>query len=206
MGVACCRSSQPDPHWVDAGYRKVLWAVLSINAAMFLCEVILGIAAGSVSLQADALDFLGDAANYGISLSVAGLALYHRARAALIKGISMGLFGVSVIGAFCCLAQGRVPAAVTMSVVGFVALPANIVSFALLWAYRSGDSNIRSVWLCSRNDVIGNCAVLLAALGVFGTSQGWPDLIVAVVMGILAVQGAWVVSKTAYRELHGGRA
>jgi Co/Zn/Cd efflux system component len=207
MGVACCRSSQPDPHRTAAAYRKVLWAVLAINAAMFLSELILGIAAGSVSLQADALDFLGDAANYGISLSVAGLALYHRARAALIKGISMGLFGLLVIAtALWHLEQGTVPEAFTMGVVGFAALFANGVSFALLWAYRSGDSNMQSVWLCSRNDVIGNCAVLLAALGVFGTSKGWPDLVVAVIMGSLAVQGAWVVSNTACRELQGCRA
>ena len=159
-----------------------------------------------MSLQADALDFLGDAANYGISLSVAGMALDHRARAALIKGISMGLFGLLVIAtALWRLAQGTIPEAFTMGVVGFAALFANGVSFALLWAYRSGDSNMRSVWLCSRNDVVGNCAVRLAALGVFGTSQGWPDVVVAVIMGSLAAQGAWVVSKTACRELHSGR-
>lgn len=124
MGATCCHTSRPDPHSTVAGYRRILWTVLAINAAMFLSELILGIAAGSVSLQADALDFLGDAANYGISLSVAGLALYYRARAGLIKGISMGLFGVSVIAvALWRLVQGTIPEAFTMSVVGLVALP-----------------------------------------------------------------------------------
>jgi Co/Zn/Cd efflux system component len=174
---------------------------------LFLIELALGFAAGSVSLQADALDFFGDAANYSISLSVAGLALHHRARAALLKGISMGGFGLWILGsALWHAVRGTVPEATTMGLVGFAALVANALTFVLLCAYRSGDSNMQSVWLCSRNDVIGNCAVLLAAIGVFGTSQGWPDLLVAVVMGALALQGAWVVAKSASRELSGARA
>jgi len=207
MSVTCCRSTQPDLHRNNAAYKKVLWTVFSVNAAMFLTEMILGLAAGSVSLQADALDFFGDAANYGISLSVAGLALHHRARAALLKGISMGGFGLWIFGsALWHGAHGTVPEAATMGLVGFAALLANALTFVLLWAYRSGDSNMQSVWLCSRNDVIGNCAVLLAAAGVFGTSQGWPDLVVAVAMGALALQGAWVVTISAFRELAGARA
>jgi Co/Zn/Cd efflux system component len=207
MSAECCRLPRPDPHRNHVGYKTVLWAVLSINAVMFLIELAMGFAAGSVSLQADALDFLGDAANYGISLSVAGLALHHRARAALVKGISMGMFGVWVVSrALWHLAHGTVPEASTMGLVGSAALLANTLTFALLWAYRSGDSNMQSVWLCSRNDVIGNCAVLLAALGVLGTSQGWPDVVVAAIMGVIAIQGACVVSKTAYRELAGGGA
>jgi Co/Zn/Cd efflux system component len=142
---------------------------------MFLVELIRGFAARSVSLQADALDFLGDSANYVISLSVAGLALHHSARAALIKGLSMGGFGLWVLGvAVWRAAQGTVPEAATMGTVGLAALVANALTFGLLWAYRSGDSNMRSVWLCSRNDVIGNCAVLLAAAGVFGTGRVGP--------------------------------
>jgi Co/Zn/Cd efflux system component len=207
MSAECCRLPRPDPHRNHVGYKTVLWAVLSINAVMFLIELAMGFAAGSVSLQADALDFLGDAANYGISLSVAGLALHHRARAALVKGISMGMFGVWVVSrALWHLAHGTVPEASTMGLVGSAALLANTLTFALLWAHRSGDSNMQSVWLCSRNDVIGNCAVLLAALGVLGTSQGWPDVVVAAIMGVIAIQGACVVSKTAYRELAGGGA
>jgi Co/Zn/Cd efflux system component len=186
---------------------KILWIALVINAVMFFIELLLGLAAGSVSLQADALDFLGDAANYGISLLVAGLALQHRARAALIKGVSMGVFGFWVVGsALWHFAHGTVPEAATMGLVGVSALLANALTFLLLWKYRSGDSNIQSVWLCSRNDVIGNCAVLVAALGVFGTSRGWPDALVAVIMAGLAVQGSWMVTKAASRELAGVRA
>lgn len=207
MSAECCHEPQSDQYRHNAGYKRILWIVLAINAAMFFTELISGFAAGSVALQADALDFLGDAANYGISLSVAGLALIHRARVALLKGISMGCFGVWVFGSTLWhAAHGTVPEAATMGLVGTAALIANALTFVLLWAYRSGDSNMQSVWLCSRNDVIGNCAVLLAAVGVFGTSRGWPDMLVAVVMGALALQGAWLVSKTASRELAGVRA
>jgi Co/Zn/Cd efflux system component len=187
-------------------YRGVLWIVLIINAAMFFVEMISGFAAGSASLQADALDFLGDTANYGMSLLVAGLEIRYRAGAALVKGATMGLFGLGVIGsASWHAADTTVPRAATMGAVGFAALVANAVVLALLWAYRSGDSNMRSVWLCSRNDVAGNCAVLLAALGVFGTGTGWPDTIVALTMGGLAMQGAWAVVRKASQELVEGR-
>jgi Co/Zn/Cd efflux system component len=207
MSVQCCHIRHSDRHRNNAAYKKVLWIALAINAAMFLIELIVGLAAASVSLQADALDFFGDAANYAISLSVAGLALHHRARAALLKGITMGAFGLWIFGsALWHAVHATVPEAATMGVVGFAALLANALTFILLWAYRSGDSNMQSVWLCSRNDVIGNCAVMLAAAGVFGTSQGWPDLVVAVVMGALALQGAWVIAKSANRELAGARA
>ena len=185
-------------------YRRVLWAVLGINAAMFLVEMASGIAAGSVSLQADALDFLGDAANYGISLFVLGMALRFRAAAALAKGVTMGLFGVWVIGAAIWHAAHQIlPHAVTMGAVGLAAFVSNLAVFGMLWAYRSGDSNMRSVWLCSRNDVAGNFAVMLAALGVFGTGTGWPDVIVAAVMAGLALQGAWQVVGLASSELRG---
>lgn len=205
MSARCCGhehlSGAPDPAR-DARYRRVLWVVLVLNAAMFLVEIAAGLAAGSVSLQADALDFLGDAGNYGISLLVVGAALHLRARAALVKGATMGLFGLWVIGATAWHAvQGTLPDAVTMGTVGFAALLVNAAVFAMLWTYRSGDSNMRSVWICSRNDVIGNCAVLLAALGVFGTRSGWPDIVVAAVMGLLALQGAWLVIRQAAGEL-----
>jgi Co/Zn/Cd efflux system component len=158
----------------DAALKRVLWAVLGVNAAMFVVEVGAGVAAGSASLQADALDFLGDAANYGISLFVVGMALRYRASAALAKGASMGAFGLWVIGTVIWHAlHGTLPSAVTMGAVGAAALVANAASFGLLWAYRHGDSNIRSAWICTRNDVLGNLAVLLAAAGVFGTGTGW---------------------------------
>src|SRR5207342_3552597 len=189
MGDCCHHCHEPDRQR-DAAYRRVLWLVLAINAAMFAVEIGAGLAAGSAALQADALDFFGDAANYGISLFVVGMALRHRAMAAFAKGASMGVFGLWVIGvAVWHAVHGTLPHAFTMGAVGFAALAANAASFGLLWAYRGGDANMRSAWVCTRNDVLGNLAVLLAAIGVFGTGTGWPDIIVAAIMAALALQG-----------------
>jgi len=197
----CCHHQSADPHRGNPAYRRALWAVLAINAAMFLAEIGAGLAAGSASLQADALDFLGDAANYAISLYVVGMALRYRAMAALAKGGTMGLFGLWVIGTVVWHAiHGTLPNALTMGAVGFAALVANAASFVLLWAYRGGDANMRSAWICTRNDLLGNLAVLLAALGVFGTGTGWPDIIVATIMSALALQGATVVVRQAIGE------
>jgi Co/Zn/Cd efflux system component len=169
-------------------------------------EIAAGLAAGSASLQADALDFLGDAANYGISLLVVGMALRYRAMAALAKGLSMAAFGLWVMAAVVWHAvHGTLPSAMTMGTVGFAALTANAVSFAILSLYRTGDANMRSAWICTRNDVLGNLAVLLAALGVFGTGVGWPDTVVAAVMAGLALQGAWTVIGQSLRELSHSR-
>jgi Co/Zn/Cd efflux system component len=180
----------------------VFFTVHAINAVMFGVEVIAGVAAGSASLQADALDFLGDAANYAISLLVIGMALRYRASAALAKGLTMGLFGLWVISTvFWHAVHGTLPSAFTMGTVGTAALLANAASFGLLWAYRQGDANMRSAWICTRNDVLGNLAVLLAALGVFGTGTGWPDVIVATIMAGLAIQGAILVIRQAAGEL-----
>jgi Co/Zn/Cd efflux system component len=203
MSESCCgHQAAPDTHRGDAGYRRVLWAVLAINALMFCVEVGAGLAAGSASLQADALDFLGDAGNYVISLAVVGMVLRYRAMAALAKGATMGVFGLWVIGVTAWHAvHGTLPEAFTMGAVGLGALAANAASFGLLWAYRRGDANMRSAWVCTRNDVLGNLAVLLAALGVFGTGTGWPDLIVAAVMAGLALQGAALVLRQARVEL-----
>jgi Co/Zn/Cd efflux system component len=202
----CCCTPPPlnlDPHRGNAAiYRRVLWIVLAINAVMFLVEIGAGLAAGSASLQADALDFLGDAANYAISLIVVGMALRYRATAALAKGGTMGLFGLWVIGTVIWHSvHGTLPSAFTMGAVGFAALAANAASFSLLWAYRGGDANMRSAWICTRNDVLGNLAVLLAALGVFGTGTGWPDVIVAAIMAALALQGAATVVQQSLKEL-----
>jgi Co/Zn/Cd efflux system component len=200
MGNSCC--NHVDPHRGNQGYRRVLWAVLIINTVMFAVEVIAGLAAGSASLQADALDFLGDAGNYAISLFVVGMALQYRAMAALLKGASMGVFGLWVIGVTIWHAwHGTLPAAFTMGAVGIAALIANGLSFGLLWAYRRGDSNMRSAWVCTRNDVLGNLAVLLAAAGVFGTGTGWPDIAVAAIMAVLALQGAHLVVRQSWSEL-----
>ena len=201
MSANCCSGATkfetPDP-----GYRRALWLVLGINAAMFVVEIGAGLAAGSASLQADALDFLGDAGNYAISLFVVGMALRYRAMAALAKAATMGAFGLWVIGVTAWHAvHGTLPQAFTMGAVGLAALIANAASFGLLWAHRSGDSNMRSAWICTRNDVLGNFAVLLAALGVFGTCTGWPDLVVAGVMAALALQGARIVLRQALAEL-----
>jgi Co/Zn/Cd efflux system component len=204
MGTACCgdHHNEPDPKRISAAYRRVLWAVLAVNAAMFAVEIGAGLHAGSASLQADALDFLGDAANYGISLSVVGMALRYRASAALVKGITMGLFGLWVLGvAMWHVYAGTMPKASTMGAIGFVALAANAVSFGLLWAYRGGDANMRSAWICTRNDVLGNVAVLLAAVGVFGAGSAWPDIIVASIMACLAIQGALLVIRHSVGEL-----
>ncbi|MFN0184111.1 MAG: cation transporter [Aquabacterium sp.] len=183
-------------------YRRVLWTALLINITMFGVELVGGLHAGSVSLLADAVDFFGDAANYGISLAVLGMALTWRARAALLKGLSMGAFGVFVLGrAAWSAAAGTVPDPVTMGAIGTLALLANVSVAVMLYAWREGDSNMRSVWLCSRNDAIGNLAVMAAALGVLGTGSGWPDLAVAAVMGALALSAARSVIQQARAEL-----
>jgi Co/Zn/Cd efflux system component len=202
----CCCAPPPldlDPHrGKAAAYARILWGVLAINALMFLVEIGAGLLAGSASLQADALDFLGDAANYAISLIVVGMALRYRASAALVKGATMGLFGLWVIGTVIWHSvHGTLPNAFTMGAVGVAALAANAASFGLLWAYRGGDANMRSAWICTRNDVLGNLAVLFAALGVFGTGTGRPDVMVAAIMAALAVQGATTVVRQSLKEL-----
>jgi len=202
MAASCCSAAPPDPHRGNPTYKRVLLVVLVINAVMFVIEIGAGLAAGSASLQADALDFLGDAGNYIISLAVLGMALRYRAMAALAKGLTMGAFGAWVVGAVVWhAAMSTVPEPITMGVVGVAALIANAACAGLLYAYRDGDANMQSVWICSRNDVLGNLAVLLAALGVFGTGTGWPDLMVATVMATLALQGAWIVVRQSRREL-----
>lgn len=203
MSDSCCSHGCATPQATQSPrYRRVLWAALIINAAMFGIELAGGLRAGSVSLLADAVDFFGDAANYGISLLVLGMALTWRARAALFKGLTMGAFGVFVLGrAAWSAATGTVPEPVTMGAIGALALLANVSVAAMLYAWREGDANMHSVWLCSRNDAIGNLAVMAAALGVFGTGSGWPDLAVAAVMGLLALTAARSVIQQARAEL-----
>ena len=203
MGVNCCNSaSSCEATLTSTRYRKILWAALVLNLGMFGVEIIAGMRADSVSLLADSLDFLGDAANYGISLAVLGMNLTLRARASLFKALSMLVLGVGVlIAAIWHLLSGQVPDAPTMGVVGSLALLANVGVAALLYAYREGDSNMRSVWLCSRNDALGNIAVLFAALGVFGTGSAWPDLLVASIMAGLAVTSSYQVMRHARQEL-----
>jgi Co/Zn/Cd efflux system component len=187
--------------------RRILWIALFVNAGMFGVELFSGVKAGSVSLLADAVDFMGDAANYALTLFVLGLAPIWRSRTALIKGWTMGTYGLFVLGAAAWnVWQGTVPQAVTMGAVGFAALCANLLVAALLFSYRDGDANMRSVWLCTRNDAIGNVMVMLAALGVFGTGTGWPDLLVAVTMGLLGITAAVKVVRHAREEIREQRA
>jgi len=203
MGAGCCSSGCHGPSSeVAPRFRKALWAALVINAGMFLVEIVAGVTAGSSSLQADALDFFGDAANYGVSLFVLGMSLRHRAMASVLKGATMGAFGLWVIGNTAYhLLTGTVPEAGVMGVIGTLALVANVVVAVMLYAFRDGDSNMRSVWICSRNDAISNLAVLGAATGVFATGSGWPDLIVAGIMAALALSGAVQVLRHALAEL-----
>lgn len=188
----------------DPRYRRILWIALFVNAAMFLVEIGAGASSGSASLWADAIDFLGDAANYGLSLWVLGMALTWRARAAWVKGASMLAFGLFVVGRVAWGAwQGLPPEPYTMGAVGLLALAANLGVAALLYAWREGDANMRGVWLCTRNDALGNLAVMGAALGVLGTGTVWPDLVVAGIMAGLAISGGWSVIEAARRELAG---
>jgi len=204
MSAHCC-DHDPKPSAAQANsprYRRILWVALAVNLAMFGIEIGAGLQSGSVSLLADAIDFFGDAANYGVSLAVLSMGLVWRARAALLKAASMLGFGVFVLGrAFWVATQGGTPEALTMGAIGLLALIANVGVAALLYAYREGDANMRSVWLCSRNDAIGNVAVMLAALGVFGTGSAWPDLGVAAAMAALAITGAYSVFRQARKEL-----
>lgn len=199
MSADCC---PPQPPAADAAYRRVLVVALVLNAGMFLVEIVSGVAAGSSSLLADAVDFAGDAANYALSLGVLALLPAWRPRVALLKGYSMGAFGAFVLGITAWHAmRGTVPAAPTMGAVALLALAVNAGVAVMLFRYRTGDADMRSVWLCSRNDAIGNVAVLLAAAGVLGSGSGWPDWVVAGVLASLALTASVSVVRHARREI-----
>ena len=203
MADDCCKAAcgttatLNDPRW-----RRALWIALSVNAGMFAVEMAAGAAADSRALQADALDFLGDAANYAISLLVTGMALAWRARAALFKGLTLiGLGGWVMITAILAALGGAAPQPELMGIIGALALAANAGVAIMLYRFRTGDANMRSVWICSRNDAIGNIAVMAAALGVFGTGTAWPDLIVAAILALLGISGGIQIVQQARREL-----
>ena len=203
MPAHCCDHDTPKLDAIVnlARYRKILWIALVVNAAMFLVEIVAGVQSGSLSLLADAVDFAGDAMNYAVSLAVLASALAWRARAAMLKALSMMGFGLYVLGAaLWSVWNGGVPQATTMGSIALVALVANVAVAWMLYAFREGDANMRSVWLCSRNDAIGNLAVFIAALGVFGTGSAWPDLAVASLMAALALHGGWTVLQLARGE------
>lgn len=203
MADDCCASAcgskitLNDPRW-----RKILWIALVLNAAMFALEIVVGLLAHSRSLQADALDFLGDAANYAISLGVAGLALQWRARTALIKGGTILIFGIGVLGsALWGLVHGATPDPIAMGAVGSLALLVNASVALMLYRYRTGDANMRSVWICSRNDAINNLLVIGAGLAVLWSGSGLPDLIVAFIMATLGISGGWQIVRQSLQEL-----
>lgn len=207
MSGHCCSSSCTAPPPSDPGYRSALWLALVLNALMFAVELGASWTSGSVSLLADSIDFFGDAGNYAISLAVLGMAVSARSRAALFKAACMGAFGLFVLGKAAWNFQSGVPPeAATMGAVGFAALVVNVGVALMLYRFRTGDANMRSVWLCSRNDALGNIAVMLAALGVFHTASAWPDLLVAGIVGFLALSGSWSVLKQARQELRGAAA
>lgn len=196
-GCAAGASLVRDPRW-----RRALWIALVVNAAMFFVEVGGGLSAESASLLADAVDFAADAANYGLSLAVLGFAAVWASRVAWLKGWAMALYGLGVLAHAGWLAwHGSAPDATTMGGIGLLALAANLGVAALLYRFRKGDANAESVWLCSRNDALGNAAIVLAALGVFGTGSAWPDLAVAAVIAGLGVSGGIRVLRSARHEL-----
>lgn len=205
MSECGCSGPQKSFDGMSVQYKRILWAVIAINAAMFFVEMGAGQLAGSKALQADALDFLGDASTYGLSLAVIGTSVAVRTNAALFKAFTLFAMGLWVAGST--LWQVffvGVPAAHIMGIIGFMALSANMTSVLLLWKYKDGDANVRSVWLCSRNDAIGNVAVMFAALGVWGTATGWPDLIVAGVMSTLFLNSATQIVRQALTEKRAG--
>lgn len=205
MACSNCAADNAGPSNSPA-WRRALWIALAVNALMFAAEMAAGIMGGSKALQADALDFLGDSANYAISLGVAGMVLAWRARAALLKGATIFAFGLYVLlSALWAISRGTVPHAEVMGAVGFIALLANGGVALMLYRFRSGDANMRSVWICSRNDAVGNLAVMLAALGVFGTGSGLPDIFVAAIMAGLGLWGGGQIIQQAIGELRSSK-
>ena len=196
---SCCAETK---RIEDKRWRRAVWIALIVNATMFGAEIFAGVTAHSAALKADALDFLGDSANYAISLGVAGMALAWRARAAMLKGATLFALGVWVIASTGYAAfAGTLPHAETMGIVGGIALAANVAVALILYRFRTGEANMRSVWICSRNDAIGNVALVAAALGVVGTGSGWPDLIVAAILAALGISGGIQIMRQAASEL-----
>lgn len=194
---SCCSSNQPIHQ--SPKYKKALWIVLVLNLSMFFVEIVTGIKSGSTSLLSDSLDFLGDSANYLISLIVLPMALSYRAKASMVKGLTMGVFGLFILITTIYRAfYGEVPSYSEMSIVGFLALLVNVSALLILLKFRDGDSNVRSVWVCSRNDAIGNMAVILAGIAVYFFQSKYPDLIVAFILAFLALQASQEIIKRAW--------
>ena len=199
MSQACCNPTPPR----DVSYRRVLWIALIANVAMFMVEIAASVWSGSSALAADAVDFLGDSANYALSLGALALGGAWVSRVALMKGTAMSLYGLGVLAYAGWRAWlGVPPEPITMGVVGALALLVNFSIAALLYRFREGDANMRSVWLCTRNDVIANAAVLVAAAGVFGTGTVWPDVGVAAMLAMLGLSSGRMVIRQARAELN----
>ena len=204
---ACCGHENTTFEGLSPDYKRRLWAVIAINATMFAVEMTAGQMARSQALQADALDFFADAVTYGISLAVIGASIRVRTTAAAAKGISLFLMGLWVFGSTIWrVFYNGVPEAPIMGVIGLLALAANLLSVLLLVNYKDGDANVRSVWLCSRNDAIGNVIVMIAALGVWGTATAWPDLAVAAIMAGLFLSSSVQILQQSWREWQSGGA
>lgn len=206
MPATCC-ANEPKFDGMSKAFRRALWIVIAINGGMFAIEIAAGALAGSQALQADALDFLGDTLTYGISLLVLSMSLRIRAMAALLKGLSLAAMGLWVFGstAYQVVVLG-LPNAQVMGGIGLLALAANLVSMFVLMRHKDGDSNVRSVWLCTRNDAIGNIAVMVAAGGVYLSRSAWPDLIVAGLMAGLFLWSSAQITRQAIGELRADRA
>jgi Co/Zn/Cd efflux system component len=188
MSGCCSDGCATIPPSRDGRFRRALWIALFANGVMFLVEVATSWQAESTALLADAVDFLGDAANYGVSLLALAAGAVWRSRVALAKGWTMGLYGLIVLtAALWNVVRGANPEPVAMASIAVLALAVNFVVAVLLYRFRAGDANMQSVWLCSRNDAIGNVAVMLAAAGVFGTGTLWPDVAVAALLAALAL-------------------
>ncbi len=201
-GCTDCASDVAGRASSDPIFQRVLWIALIANLSMFFVEIVASYLGDSMSLQADALDFFSDSANYGISLFVVGMAITARAKATLFKGATMALFGAWVIGSAVYRAvSGSAPDPSVMGVIAFLALAVNVAVALLLYRYRDGDSNKQSIWLCSRNDAIGNLAVMFAAAGVFASASRWPDLGVAAIIAALNISAALHVIRLARAEL-----
>jgi cation diffusion facilitator family transporter len=201
--MACqngCSANTPTHQ--SSKYKKALWIVLILNLSMFFVEIVMGVKSGSTSLLSDSLDFLGDSANYLISLIVLPMALSYRAKASMVKGLTMGGFGLFILmTTIYRVFYGEMPSYSEMSIVGFLALLVNVSAVLILLKFRDGDSNVRSVWVCSRNDAIGNVAVILAGMAVYFFQSKYPDLIVAFVLAFLALQASQEIIKRAWAEL-----
>lgn len=200
--MSCSNHCHSNSTHFSSQYRYALWLAFGLNFIMFIVEIVTGIESGSTSLLSDSLDFFGDSANYLISLYVLPMALIYRAKASLIKGTTMGGFGLFIL--FTTLYRwfyGDIPNYSQMSFVGSLALLINLTAAWVLYRFREGDSNMRGVWLCTRNDAIGNVVIILAGAVVYFTQSKYPDLIVAFVLAFLAIQAAREVIFQAWKEL-----